>query len=211
MIEDSRRDSCPRKNRRHAQKRLPAFVVIWQVRPCVVPRSSSSKRCKRHITSYWQRPRRSLTPPFTQLHERGNGLRRMSWRMFVPLQRWKNGRSAALLSVVSSRPLWMMRLNRLRPLPHESNYWRISTYCVNAWWLPSLRAPPRLTSTLSGDTRSSATLTGASGCFSRVSIRSITLAKYKPSQRHWHHRNHHRGDRADEAGNTLWGLYLYLL
>src|SRR6266700_3824448 len=84
-----------RKNRRPAKKRLLAFVVIWQVRHCVVHQSSLSKHCERRTTSFWQQMLLSLTPPFAQRQKMGNGLRLMFWRMFVPLQPSTNGRSAA--------------------------------------------------------------------------------------------------------------------
>src|SRR2546428_10258113 len=92
---DSRHDLWHRKNRRHAKKRLLAFVVIWQVRQCVVHQGSLSKHCERRTTSFWQQLLLSLTPPFAQRQKRGNGLRLMSWRMCVPLPPSTSGRSAA--------------------------------------------------------------------------------------------------------------------
>src|SRR5713226_2335843 len=83
---ESRYDLWPRKNRRHAKKRLLAFVVIWQIRQCVVHQSSLSKQCERRTTSFWQQLLPSLTPPFAQRQKMGNGLRLMFWRMFVPLR-----------------------------------------------------------------------------------------------------------------------------
>src|SRR5438128_11102525 len=82
---DSRYDLWPRKNRRHAKKRLLAFVVIWQVKQCVVHQSSLSKHCERRTSSSWQQPLLSLTPPFVLFQQKENGLRLMSWRMCVPL------------------------------------------------------------------------------------------------------------------------------
>src|SRR5216684_2921768 len=82
---DSRYELWHRKIRRHAKKRLLAFVVIWQVRQCVVHLHSLSKRCERRTGSFWLRPLLSLTPLFAQFQEKEHGLRLMSWRMCVAL------------------------------------------------------------------------------------------------------------------------------